>query len=68
MMTEGQRAALHDLLDRMIDEGLEHGISEYIKVPEWAKIITPNPHVPSRPFERTRMELTLKIKNENNAI
>lgn len=29
MMSEGQRQTLHQLLDRMIDNGLGYGVCEY---------------------------------------
>lgn len=70
MMTEGQRAALHDLLDRMIDEGLEYGVSEYMVIPDDIQVVkTPDPHIPSMwEFDRTRMELTLKIRKEKDFV
>lgn len=69
-MTEGQRAALHDLLDRMIDEGLEYGVSEYMVIPDDIQVVkTPDPHIPSMwEFDRTRMELTLKIRKEKDFV
>lgn len=65
-MTEGQRQTLHQLLDRMIDDGLEYGISEYMVVPDDIEMMkTPDPHIPSIwKFNRTRMEMTLKIRKE----
>lgn len=33
-MTEGQRKTLHELLDRMIDDGMGYGIVEYAELPE----------------------------------
>lgn len=64
-MTEGQRRSLHQLLDRMIDEGLEYGVCEYAKISEWEP--TKSPSTPSSltvwKTERTRMELTLKLRD-----
>ena len=70
MMTEGQRVALHDLLDRMIDEGLEYGVSEYMVIPDDIQVVkTPDPHIPSMwLFDRTRMEMTLKIRKEKDFV
>lgn len=70
MVTEGQRAALHDLLDRMIEEGLEYGVSEYMVIPDDIQMVkTPDPHIPSMwEFDRTRMELTLKIRKEKDFV
>jgi hypothetical protein len=69
-MTEGQRQTLHELLDRMIDEGLEYGVSEYAVLPDdISTVITPDPHIPSIwEFNRTRMELALKIIKEKGVI
>ena len=69
-MTEGQRAALHDLLDRMIDEGLEYGVSEYMVLPDDIQVVkTPDPHIPSMwLFDCTRMEMTLKIRKEKDFV
>lgn len=69
-MTEGQRQTLHQLLDRMIDDGLEYGVSEYIVVPDDIQMVkTPDPHIPSIwEFNRTRMELTLKIRKEKDYV
>lgn len=65
-MTEGQRQTLHQLLDRMIDDGLEYGVSEYVVFPDDIEMVkTPDPHIPSIwKFNRTRMEMTLKIRKE----
>lgn len=64
-MTEGQRQTLHQLLDRMIDEGLEYGVCEYAEGIEIMK--TPYPHIPSIwEIDRTRMELTLKKIKEKD--
>ena len=65
-MTEGQRITLHQLLDKMIDEGLEYGVCEYAVLPDdICTVITPDPHIPSIwEANRTRMELTLKIRKE----
>lgn len=64
MMTEGQRQTLHELLDRMIDDGMEYGVCEYAVLPDDIEMVkTSNPHIPSIwEFNRTRMELTLKIR------
>ena len=69
-MTEGQRQTLHQLLDKMIDEGLEYGVCEYMVVPDDIQMVkTPDPHIPSIwAFNRTRMELTLKIRKEKKII
>lgn len=69
-MTEGQRRSLHQLLDRMIDEGLEYGVSEYMDIPDDIQVVkTPDPHIPSMwEFDRTRMELTLKIRKEKDFV
>ena len=67
-MTEGQRQTLHQLLDRMIDEGMEYGVCEYVKIGEWEP--SPSPSTPSSltmwTTDRTRMELTLKIRKEKD--
>lgn len=70
MITEGQRRSLHQLLDRMIDEGLEYGVSEYMVIPDDIQVVkTPDPHIPSMwEFDRTRMELTLKIRKEKDFV
>ncbi len=69
-MTEGQRRSLHQLLDRMIDEGLEYGVCEYTVLPDDIRtVITPDPHIPSIwEVNRTRMELTLKIRREKDYV
>lgn len=69
-MTEGQRRSLHQLLDRMIDEGLYYGVSEYMVLPDdISTVITPDPHIPSIwEVNRTRMELTLKIRKEKDYV
>lgn len=69
-MTEGQRQTLHQLLDRMIDDGLEYGISEYMVFPDDIEMVkTPDPHIPSIwKFNRTRMEMTLKIRKEKDYV
>lgn len=69
-MTEGQRQTLHELLDRMIDEGMPYGVCEYTVLPDDIHtVITPDPHIPSIwEVNRTRMELTLKIGKEKGVI
>lgn len=69
-MTEGQRRSLHQLLDKMIDEGLDYGVSEYMVLPDDIRtVITPDPHIPSIwEVNRTRMELTLKIRKEKDYV
>lgn len=61
-MTEGQRQTLHQLLDKMIDEGMEYGVCEYAVLPDDIEMVkTSNPQIPSIwEVDRTRMELTLK--------
>lgn len=63
-MTEGQRKALHELLDRMIDDGMGYGIVEYAKMEENTieRFMEAPPIWPE--LSKTRMELTLKIRNE----
>ena len=61
-MTEGQRQTLHQLLDRMIDEGLEYGVCEYADGFEIMK--TPYPHIPSIwEIDRTRFKISATINN-----
>ena len=69
-MTEGQRQTLHQLLDKMIDEGLEYGICEYTALPDDIQMVkTPDPHIPSIwEFSKTRMEMTLKIRKEKDYV
>ena len=61
-MTEGQRQTLHELLDRMIDDGMGYGIVEYAKMEEIERFMEEPPIWPE--LSKTRMELTLKIRNE----
>lgn len=70
MISEGQRQTLHQLLDEMIDEGMPYGICEYTVLPDDIRtVITPDPHIPSIwEFNRTRMELALKIRKEKGVI
>lgn len=70
MMTEGQRKTLHQLLDKMIDDGLGYGVCEYVVLPDdISTVITPDPHIPSIwEVSRTRMELTLKIRKEKDYV
>ena len=66
-MEEGIRKELHQLLDRMIDEGMEYGVCEYAEGIEIMK--TPYPHIPSIwEIDRTRMELTLKKIKEKDYV
>lgn len=69
-MTEGQRQTLHQLLDKMIDEGLEYGVCEYMTVPDDIRtVITPDPHIPSIwEYRRKRMELTLRVTDETEYV
>lgn len=69
-MTEGQRQTLHQLLDRMIDEGLEYGVCEYAILPDDIQMVkTPDPHIPSIwEVNRTRMDMTLKIRKEKDYV
>lgn len=69
-MTEGQRITLHQLLDRMIDEGLEYGVCEYAVVPDDIQMVkTPDPNIPGIwEANRTRMEMTLKIRKEKDYV
>lgn len=64
-MTEGQRQTLHQLLDKMIDDGMGYGIVEYVKMEENTieRFMEEPPRWPE--LDKTRMELTLKIRNEN---
>lgn len=67
-MTEGQRKTLHELLDRMIDDGMGYGSVEYVKLEENAieRFMETPPRWPE--LGKTRMELTLKIKDEKNYV
>jgi hypothetical protein len=61
-MTEGQRKTLHELLDRMIDDGMCYGIVEYANMEEIERFMEEPPIWPE--LYKIRMELTLKIRNE----
>jgi len=66
-MTEGQRQTLHQLLDRMIDDGMGYGIVEYAELPE--NIVDNFLFAPRRwEANRTRMEMTLKIRKEKDYV
>jgi hypothetical protein len=54
----------------MIDEGLDYGVCEYTVLPDDIRtVITPDPHIPSIwEVNRTRMELTLKIRKEKDYV
>ena len=67
-MTEGQRQTLHQLLDRMIDDGMGYGICEYVKLEENTieRFMEAPPRWPE--LGKTRMELTLKIRDEKEVI
>ena len=69
-MTEGQRQTLHQLLDRMIDEGMEYGVCEYAILPDDIEMVkTPDPDIPSIwEINRIRMEMTLLIRNKRDTI
>lgn len=63
-MTEGQRKTLHELLDRMIDDGMGYGIVEYVKLEEIERFMEAPPRWPE--LGKTRMELTLKIRKDKD--
>lgn len=58
---------MHELLDRMIDDGMGYGIVEYVELPE--NIVDNFLFAPRRwEANRTRMELTLSIRKEKGVI
>lgn len=69
MMTEGQRQTLHQLLDKMIDDGMEYGVCEYAVIPDDIEMVkTPDPLPSIWEINRIRMEMTLLIRNKRDTI